>query len=171
VSLRRLPSFPPPRAPTSRIAAALFAVASLGSSSCADLTPRDGVIIKSCVDGDSDPAHDVDFGDDIRPIMNGAVPGTQGCKQCHYDTESSHIGIDQSGLNLTELEYIRQGGNNTHGTVVIPGKPCDSAIVQKLEGSFHIGARMPKNGPFWNDAQIQLMIDWIAEGAKGEDDD
>ncbi len=147
------------------------AALAIAITSCSDLEPKDGVIIAACVDGDSDPTKTVSFEDDIRPIMNGAVPGTEGCKPCHYDTESSHIGIDQSGLNLTELEYVRMGGNNTHDDIIVPGKPCESAIVQKLHGSFHIGARMPKNGPFWNDAQIQLMQDWIAEGAMGDDDE
>ena len=30
---------------------------------------------------------------------------------------------------------------------------------------------MPKNGPYWTAEQIQLMVDWIAEGALGANED
>ena len=30
---------------------------------------------------------------------------------------------------------------------------------------------MPKGGPYWSPEQIQLMMDWIAEGAQGMDPD
>ena len=42
--------------------------------------------------------------------------------------------------------------------------------MQKLKGTYG-GARMPKGGPYWTAEQIQLMIDWIAEGAIGADDE
>ena len=40
--------------------------------------------------------------------------------------------------------------------------------MQKLRGTAP-NARMPKNGPYWSPEEIQLMVDWIAEGAKGGD--
>ncbi len=151
----------------------LVVLAALGhilfTSSCTGLSPQTGVIVAPCMEGDSDPNTKVSFAKDIRPIMNGDVPGSGGCKPCHYEHEPSHVGLDESGLYMDELEDVRNGGNNTHDNMIVPGKACDSAIVQKLHGSFHIGARMPKNGPFWTDAQIQLMQDWIAEGALGDD--
>jgi len=151
--------------------AILAIAAAVVLASCSELTPNDGTIIPPCVEGDSDPMHTVSFERDIRPLMSDLVPGTKGCKQCHYDDQPSHVGIDAVGLNLTELEYIRKGGVNTKDNILVPGKACDSAIVQKLRGSFHIGARMPRGGPFWTDAQIQLMADWIVEGAQGDDDE
>ena len=42
--------------------------------------------------------------------------------------------------------------------------------MKKLQGVDPEGARMPRGGPFWSDAEIQLMIDWIAEGAPGADE-
>ena len=50
-------------------------------------------------------------------------------------------------------------------------------VFVELNGSepyldnFHIsGLRMPKDGPpFWSGQEIQLMRNWIAQGASGED--
>jgi hypothetical protein len=65
---------------------------------------------------------------------------------------------------------VRKGGRNTFDDIIVPGKPCESALVQKLKGTYG-GARMPKGGPYWTAEQLQLMIDWIAEGAIGADDE
>jgi hypothetical protein len=55
---------------------------------------------------------------------------------------------------------------NSGTRIVIPGKPCDSIIVQKLGLAPPFGARMPYNGPpYLSAAELQLIRDWIAEGA------
>jgi hypothetical protein len=154
--------------------AALFAssVALLGVS-CTLLSPQTGDERMACVDADSNPAVPVSFKKDIRPIMDGAVPGSRGCKGCHYENDptGTHEGYLNTGLNLESLRELRLGGRNTPPTsIVVAGKPCSSAIVKKLQGTFG-GARMPKDGPYWNEGQIQLVIDWIAEGAQGADTD
>jgi hypothetical protein len=42
--------------------------------------------------------------------------------------------------------------------------------VQKLVGDYFEGLPMPKDGPpYWSQDEIQLVIDWIAEGANGGD--
>jgi hypothetical protein len=74
-------------------------------------------------------------------------------------------------FDLETLVSLKKGGTRTADATVIPGQPCKSAIVQKLRGTFGDGARMPKDGPYWTPEQIQLMIDWIAEGAVGGDND
>ena len=52
-------------------------------------------------------------------------------------------------------------------TLVIPGNPSGSYLVQKLEGAADIvGSRMPRNGPpFLSDAQVALIRLWIQNGA------
>ena len=51
-----------------------------------------------------------------------------------------------------------------NGPVVIPNKPEDSLLVQKIEGTQTEGAIMPPVGKL-ADKDIQLIIDWIAAGA------
>jgi hypothetical protein len=48
---------------------------------------------------------------------------------------------------------------------VIPGDPDNSFIIQKLEGTQTLGARMPDGGPYLQQSQIDLIRQWIAAGA------
>jgi hypothetical protein len=53
--------------------------------------------------------------------------------------------------------------------IVVPGNPCRSLIVEKVREYPSFGGRMPLNGPpFLTDEEIQLISDWIAEGARVE---
>jgi hypothetical protein len=126
-------------------------------------------------DGDARAvASGVSFRRDIRPLMNRAAsdPAGKGCKNCHYSTEVNHQGIDLGGLDLATLGALREGGGSSGRRIVVPGKPEESALVQKFGGTYPYGTRMPKNGPpFWSDADVKLVTDWIAEGAKGADDE
>jgi mono/diheme cytochrome c family protein len=49
---------------------------------------------------------------------------------------------------------------------VNPGNPNSSYLVQKIEGTAAVGARMPANGPpYLSQAQIDLVRRWITAGA------
>ncbi len=49
---------------------------------------------------------------------------------------------------------------------VLPGDPANSYIIQKLEGTAGIGgARMPLGGPYLDQATIDKVKVWIADGA------
>lgn len=48
---------------------------------------------------------------------------------------------------------------------VKPGDPDNSYIVQKIEGRAAVGGRMPLGGPALSQANIDLIRQWIAEGA------
>lgn len=49
---------------------------------------------------------------------------------------------------------------------VNPSDPDNSYLIQKLEGTASVGARMPRNGPpFLTDAQIATIRQWISDGA------
>lgn len=149
--------------------AAAVAIASVAPG-CTFFEPETGDRVPACVDADSDPATTVDFKAQIRPILDGKKPGTRGCFECHYRNTGNHAGIDIGHLALDTLGGLRQGGVTTGANIVIPGKPCTSGIVQRLRGTAE-GVRMPKGGPYWGEQDMQLMIDWIAEGARGADGD
>jgi hypothetical protein len=40
-----------------------------------------------------------------------------------------------------------------------------------LRGQYAYSNRMPKNGPFWTTDEIQKVVDWISDGAKGRADE
>ena len=99
---------------------------------CTFIEPETGDRLTACVDGDSDPNVKVSFAKDIRPIINGLVPGPKPCANCHFPNSGTHEGFDQTGLDLTTLRWLRRGGTRTADDIVVPGQPCKSAIIQKL---------------------------------------
>ena len=128
----------------------------------------------AATDGDARPRSGINFRRDVRPLVNRSAsdPTGKGCKGCHYSTEASHQGIDLGGLDMATLGALREGGGSTGRRVIVSGKPEESALIQKLRGTYPYGTRMPKNGPpFWSDADVKVVVDWIAEGALGADDE
>ncbi len=129
--------------------------------------------VPECVDADSNPAGNVDFRASIRPLFNRRLnnPTGPGCSECHYPLGDILIGIQQGELDLSTLGALRRGGVTSGGNIVIPGQPCESALVEKLLGVYTPAlTQMPKWAPrAWTPAEIQLVIDWIAEGAQGAD--
>jgi hypothetical protein len=124
--------------------------------------------------GAVDAGPPVSFKAQIRPLMNRSEtdPTGPGCSMCHYRGTGTRMGINEGQLDLTTLGTLRKGGKTSAGHIVIPGNPNGSAIVQKLRGTYGIGARMPWNGPpYWTDAEIDLVVRWILQGAQGADDE
>lgn len=139
---------------------------------CSSLSPGVGPALVACADADSDPTQTVSFAKQIRPLMDrtNVDPNGHGCIVCHYSTQPEHPCTDVSGLDVATLGALRRGGIVSGGNIIVPGKPCESALVLKLQGDYFTGLRMPKDGPpFWSDDEVQLVKDWIFEGANGED--
>jgi hypothetical protein len=161
------------RPPLARITLGIAVIVSTLAPSiaaCSTIEPEVGERLSACVDADSNPTVTVSFKDDIRPLMNGVIPGPEPCATCHYHSRGLMGGLRETGLDLETFGSLKKGGHRTLDDIVVPGQPCKSAIVQKLKGTY-AGARMPKDGPYWTAQQIQLMIDWIAEGANGADNE
>jgi Planctomycete cytochrome C len=123
------------------------------------------------VDDSADAAERVSFVRDIRPIFTRAADDVRGrgCKECHYPGEFTQEGVLGSGLSLKTLGGLRAGGRVSGASVVIPGNPQDSLLIQKLEGRQASFAQMPKGGPFLRKEDIALIRLWISQGAKGQD--
>lgn len=128
----------------------------------------DGGLVSDAGDG----AGPVSFSRQIRPLINRADgPATFGCRRCHDPSQPDPQGYQQTGLDLSSLGTLRQGGRSTGKRIVIAGDPSASALVQKVEGTFAIGARMPKDRTPWTAEEIALLRRWIQEGAQGEDNE
>jgi hypothetical protein len=118
----------------------------------------------TCKSKDGDPNHSVSFKDDILPMFQR--PGSQAGCTCHQPSSKGTPGIDATGLSLESYTSLRRGGTTSHDTIVVPGDPCASLIVQKVSNAPPSGARMPPGGPpFLTPDEITLLSDWIAEGA------
>lgn len=106
---------------------------------------------------DSDPTTTVSFSQHVRPLT-AKSPG--GCLGCHGTNQTS-------GFSIGSYEAMRRGGQTSGTRIIVPGKPCESVLLQKLGVAPPFGARMPYNGPpFYSTAELTLLRDWIAEGAR-----
>ena len=88
------------------------------------------------------------FNADILPILTNRC-AFAGC----------HVAGGPDGIDLRTYKALRAGGED--GPSVIAADARDSELVEQI-----VEGKMPPNGPPLPAAQIQLIIDWINEGAK-----
>ncbi len=88
----------------------------------------------------------VSFVNDILPILDSR------CKNCHGGQRL------EEGLNLTTYANLMAGSEN--GPVVTPGDADHSLLAEQV-----VSQEMPKRGPKLTPPQVQLIIDWINQGA------
>jgi hypothetical protein len=143
-----------------------IAAAAAALAGCDDYLPDVGPpLTGGCQGDDSNPEVDVSFARDLRPLFD-RPRSMAGCG-CHTPTNGSPSGIELSGFNMGSLQAIRQGGVTSGAAIIKPGDPCGSVLVQKMGDTPPFGARMPLDGaPFFSDEELQLLHDWIAEGAR-----
>ncbi|HNP36045.1 MAG TPA: CHRD domain-containing protein [Woeseiaceae bacterium] len=90
------------------------------------------------------------------------------CSGCHSGPTSSNLpsGMNLSSTNasfnaLVNVASLQVGSLNR----VTPNDPANSYLIRKLEGTQTVGARMPQGGPFLDQATIDMIKDWISDGA------
>ena len=88
----------------------------------------------------------VDYSSQIQPIFNLA------CTQCHGNA---------AGLNLSSYENIMLGSNN--GDMVVPYDHVQSELWQRVNSG-----QMPPGNNDLSDTQVDLIAQWIDEGALPE---
>ena len=91
-------------------------------------------------------ASPVSFANDVLPLLESR------CKNCHGGNRT------EEGLVLLTYADIMKGSKN--GPVVSPGNADSSLLVELL-----VEQKMPKRGPKLTSPQVQLIIDWINQGA------
>ena len=148
-----------------RVMTAVLVLAGLSAGACTDYLPDVGEpFVGACDPADSNPAASVSFERDLRPLFD-RPRGMAGCS-CHTPTNGSPSGIELGGFNMGSLRSLKQGGRNSGARVVEPGDPCASILYQKISDTPPFGSRMPLDGsPYLAPEEIQLIHDWIAEGA------
>jgi len=94
----------------------------------------------------------VDYETQIQPIFNS------NCIGCHYVGSSSY---NNHGLDLTSYSGLMLGGED--GAVIIPGNPNASDLLDEISD----GDMPPGNNPDLSNYHINLIAQWIDEGALG----
>jgi hypothetical protein len=125
--------------------------------------PSDGSIalgdVSATCNTDSDPTAPVSYSADL---VSGVFVRAK-CLSCH---SGGGEGSQQSGFNMASYATLRSGGRHSGTNIVIDFTPCSSILVQKIDTDPPFGRRMPYNGPpYLSTTDIQLVRDWIAEGA------
>lgn len=147
-------------------AAVLALCATVG---CVDaLGPEVGPPLRAvCSNDDSDPSTTVSFRDDVVGAIFAST--TYKCESCHTAGGATPLGLVVGGLDLGSYDSLRRGGTRSGADIVVPGRPCDSILYQKVVAGPPYGARMPLDGPPYLDAvEVGLIHDWIAEGAHAD---
>ncbi len=88
----------------------------------------------------------VSYTNDILPIFESR------CVNCHGGQRT------QEGLDLKTYASLMAGSNN--GPVVTPGDTASSLLVELVANQ-----KMPKRGPKLTPPQVQLITNWVNQGA------
>ena len=101
------------------------------------------------------PPRLVSYGRQVAPIF------ALYCTGCHGPTNPS------SSLQVTRFASLRAGGNL--GDEIVPGHPEASILLDFLEGRRGPRQRMPQNSEPLSPIQIELIREWIKEGARNDE--
>jgi hypothetical protein len=135
----------------------LFALLSL-SGCLSELEPDVGpVIAGQCKNQDTDEEVEVSFSDEVLPML------TMRCG-CH-DPKGAGSAIDATSFSIGSYRELMRGGSKSSDKIVIAGDPCGSVLVQKCSDAPPFGSRMPIGGPYFTSEELDIVRDWIFEGA------
>ncbi|MDE0297681.1 MAG: hypothetical protein OXN17_03550 [Candidatus Poribacteria bacterium] len=95
-----------------------------------------------------DTGSGVSFQSEVLPIL------TQRCA-----LSGCHVAGGPRGIDLRTYESVLQGGQR--GAIVVAGNAAGSELVNQI-----VTGNMPPGGPPLDDAQVQLISDWINDGAE-----
>lgn len=110
-------------------------------------TPTDVPTEEPTAETVSNDAATISFTNDVNQILQSR------CVICHGGSRGT-----EEGLNMTSYESLISGSNN--GPVIIPGDAEASLLVELITKQ-----EMPKRGPKLTPPQIQLITDWVNQGA------
>ncbi len=110
---------------------------------CTDL----GDPVKVVDSGDENDPGGISYIDDVKPLLTR-------CAGCHQPSTQSWAG-------LVAIPAPGYGGLLR----VMPGEPDSSVLMQKLIGNPDFGGRMPLAGGYLSTVEIEIIGQWIEEGA------
>lgn len=94
----------------------------------------------------------VDFTQDIQPLL------AKHCYSCHGpDVQEGGLRLDQSDQAFKQLE--------SEATAIVPRHPEKSELLARIKPRDD-GLQMPPEGEPLKPAQVELLTDWIAQGAE-----
>ena len=98
---------------------------------------------------------EISYRADVQPILK------QYCLECHADGGD---GYAKSGLLMTSHESLMKG--TKFGAIVKPGDGLGSVLIQLVEGRADPSIKMPHGKAALPKEQIQVLKQWVVQGAK-----
>ncbi len=109
------------------------------------------LVLAAAVAGPEARAAGPDYESEIKPLL------TRHCVSCHGAENP------KGGLRLDTGAAALRGGKD--GSLVLPGLPQESALIQVLQGDHASIDRMPYRRPPLDPVSVRKFRDWIAAGA------
>jgi hypothetical protein len=104
------------------------------------------------------------FAADVFPLFQATDCAGMGCHGGMRPSEN--LNLTTASVAFTELVNVRAGQCGGSKTLVVPGDPAASYLVNKLTGvGMCSGSVMPKAGGELSAAQIDVVRAWIGAGA------
>lgn len=97
----------------------------------------------------------VSYSADVRPIL------ARHCLECHAP---GGAGARASGFDVSSHASLMKGGK--FGPFVVPGDPVGSNLIVLVEGRADPSIQMPHGRPKLDAREIQVLKDWVQQGAK-----
>lgn len=88
----------------------------------------------------------VSYANDVYPIFEAS------CIKCH--------GVESTKEGLDMLTYDNLLAGSRNGPVLVPGNAAESLLVELI-----VEGEMPNRGPGLSPEQIQIITDWVNQGA------
>lgn len=98
---------------------------------------------------------EISYAADVQPILK------QYCLECHVP---GGAGYEASAFDMSSYESLMKGGK--FGPFVIPGDPMSSTLNMLVEGRADPSIRMPHGREQLTKREIEILRDWVQEGAK-----
>jgi mono/diheme cytochrome c family protein len=103
----------------------------------------------------TDGPAEVSYYRQVRPLFQ------QHCQGCHQPAKA------QGGFVMTEYaDLLKNGDRDKPG--IVPGKPEESYVVEQVRGKDGKKPEMPKGKDPLSEQDINLIVRWIAQGAKDD---
>jgi hypothetical protein len=112
------------------------------------------VTLAACGHKDKEVAP-VSFANQVKPILD------KNCIECH---KAAGQGYSKSGLRLDSYESLMAG--TKFGPVVKPGSSISSSLYLLIAGKADPSIRMPHNREPLSSESVELIKEWIDQGAK-----
>jgi hypothetical protein len=126
------------------------------------------LLVVSCTGGDGSglPAGTAPgaFGPVFSEIQAKVLAPNCATTGCHFGASAPH-GLRLDNANSYGLLVGVASSESPSTLRVAPGDPDNSYLIKKLEGTASVGARMPLGAPALEQATVDVIRQWISDGA------